>query len=262
VAKGERAGYVRAERRVVCLHCLADQQAGRTDLGALAAEIPAPPLPGIAGGSAREQSERRSAKRAERLAERGRLVRFIAAMQGEPQSTRAWEIGAIGEERVAACLASAADRGVLALHDRRIPGRRANIDHIAIGPAGVYVIDAKRYKDAEIRVRRVGGLFSPRREELLVRGRVKNNLVEGLEPQVAAVLAILDAAGLADVPVTPVLCFIDGLFPLFEKRLRVGDTQIVGPRGVTALVATPGHLDDDTRWAVYCLLGHHLAPMT
>ncbi|WP_249934607.1 nuclease-related domain-containing protein [Microbacterium ulmi] len=31
------------------------------------------------------------------------------------------------------------------MHDRRIRGTRANIDHIVIGPPGVWVIDAKRW---------------------------------------------------------------------------------------------------------------------
>jgi hypothetical protein len=31
------------------------------------------------------------------------------------------------------------------LHDRRIPGTQANIDHIAITSTGIYVIDAKRH---------------------------------------------------------------------------------------------------------------------
>ena len=31
------------------------------------------------------------------------------------------------------------------LHDRRIPGTRANIDHIAVASSAVWVIDAKRY---------------------------------------------------------------------------------------------------------------------
>jgi hypothetical protein len=35
---------------------------------------------------------------------------------------------------------------VAVLHDRRIPGSRANIDHIAIAATGVWVIDSKRYK--------------------------------------------------------------------------------------------------------------------
>lgn len=189
-------------------------------------------------------------------------MRFVAKLNGEPRSTRAWELGAVGEERVAARLQVAADAGVLALHDRRIPGRRANIDHIGIGPAGVYVIDAKRYKDAEISVRRRGGLFSPRREELLVRGRVKTQLVTGLEPQVAAVRAALESGGLTDVPVTSVLCFIDGLFPIIGKRLRVASTLIVGPKGLTRLVGAPGPLDDQQRYAVYCMLGQRLASMT
>jgi hypothetical protein len=137
VASGERAGWVRAKRRVVCLHCLADRRAGRADLGELAAEVKAPPLPGVAGGAARREYDRRVAVRAERLARRGRIVRLSAAVFGEPQSTRAWAVGAVGEERVASRLQAAADRGVLALHDRPIPGRRANIDHLAVGPAGV-----------------------------------------------------------------------------------------------------------------------------
>jgi len=33
------------------------------------------------------------------------------------------------------------------LHDRRIPGSRANIDHIVVAPSGVWIIDAKRYSD-------------------------------------------------------------------------------------------------------------------
>ena len=37
-------------------------------------------------------------------------------------------------------------RSIAVLHDRRIPGSKANIDHIAITAAGIWVIDAKRYK--------------------------------------------------------------------------------------------------------------------
>ncbi len=262
VARGERAGYVQAERRVVCLHCLADQQAGRVDLGALATEVTVAPLPGVAGGAARREYERRVAARAERLAQRGPIVRLSAAIVGEPQSTRAWAVGAVGEERVAARLQAAADRGVLALHDRRIPGSRANIDHLAIGPAGVCVIDAKRYENAEIRVRRVGGLFTQRRDELLVRGRVRNDLVTGLDKQVAAVHAALEAGGRGDVPVIGVLCFVDGLFPLFNKGFRVGTRLVVFPRKLTQVVAMPGPITEDERYQLYCVLGDRLPAMT
>lgn len=262
VAAGERAGYVRSERRVVCLHCLADRQAGRVDLGALAAEVVVPPAPGVAGGAARRRHGRLVAAREARLAKRSRLVRWWASLGPEPQSTRAWALGALGEERVAACLHGVADRGVLALHDRRVPGRRSNIDHIAVGPAGVFVIDAKRYENAEVRVRRVGGLFTPRRDELLVRGRLRTALVEGLVRQVDAVRTVLDSGTLGSVPVTPVLCFVDGRFPLFTKQFRVGETAVVGPRGLADLVTAPGALDEEQRLAVYCLLAERLRSMT
>jgi hypothetical protein len=189
-------------------------------------------------------------------------VRAIAAVVGEPQSTRAWEIGAQGEERVGVVLEKASARGVLALHDRRIARRRSNIDHIAIGPAGVYVIDTKRYENAEIRVRRVGGLFTPRRDELLVRGRVKTNLVEGLRRQVEVVEGVLEASTLAHVPVQGVLCFVDGLLPLFQKRLHVDELVVTGRRGLANVVATPGSVDADQRDDLFRLIGQRLPAMT
>jgi nuclease-like protein len=32
------------------------------------------------------------------------------------------------------------------LHDLAVPGSRANIDHLVIGPGGVFVIDSKQYR--------------------------------------------------------------------------------------------------------------------
>jgi len=46
---------------------------------------------------------------------------------------------------VAAALDNCCRPEVVVLHDRAIPGSRANIDHIGIGPTGVWVIDTKRY---------------------------------------------------------------------------------------------------------------------
>lgn len=60
------------------------------------------------------------------------------------QSTIAWRTGAEGEAAVGAVLYGLG--GWRALHDRRVPGRRSNIDHLAVGPGGVFTVDAKRYK--------------------------------------------------------------------------------------------------------------------
>lgn len=262
VARGERAGYVRAERRVVCLACTAACVAGLGETVRSAERAHTAAVAGTPGGGARREHERRVDRRRARLKDRGALIRTIAALVGEPQSTRAWERGAIGEERVGAVLEKVHSRGVLALHDRRIPRSRSNIDHIAIGPAGVYVIDAKRYENAEIRVRRVGGLFSPRRDELLVRGRVKSNLVDGVRRQVEVVQTVLDEAGIEDVPVRGVLCFVDAFFPLFQRRLRVGELIVTCRPALGNVVGASGHLDAAARHDLYCLVGQRLPSMT
>jgi hypothetical protein len=60
----------------------------------------------------------------------------------------AWRRGAVGERRTARLLAPLERHGWVVLHDLAIPGSQANIDHLAIGPGGVLVIDSKQYRGA------------------------------------------------------------------------------------------------------------------
>lgn len=63
-----------------------------------------------------------------------------------------WHRGAEGEQATARLLAALPRRFVV-LHDRRLPGRRGNLDHVVIGPSGVWVVDSKA-RQARLRVRR------------------------------------------------------------------------------------------------------------
>jgi hypothetical protein len=58
----------------------------------------------------------------------------------------AWQRGAAGERRTARLLDPLARHGWVVLHDLAIPGRQANLDHLVIGPGGVFVIDSKQYR--------------------------------------------------------------------------------------------------------------------
>jgi hypothetical protein len=58
----------------------------------------------------------------------------------------AWRRGAAGERRTARLLAGLEPYGWAVLHDLAVPGSRANIDHLMIGPGGVFVIDSKQYR--------------------------------------------------------------------------------------------------------------------
>jgi hypothetical protein len=58
----------------------------------------------------------------------------------------AWRRGAAGERRTARLLGPLERHGWVALHDLAVPGSRANLDHLVIGPGGVFVIDSKQYR--------------------------------------------------------------------------------------------------------------------
>ena len=57
-----------------------------------------------------------------------------------------WRRGAAGERRTARLLNPLERQGWAVLHDLAVPGSRANIDHLMIGPGGVFVIDSKQYR--------------------------------------------------------------------------------------------------------------------
>lgn len=164
------AVYERATKSFRCLSCstptpelsaaVDDAPAdGEQDL----AEAEVPPNTGIAGASARREFERRRIGREERIRTRHpKLGGLILALSDDPQSTTAWNSGALGEERLGQGLDSRASDSVRLLHDRRIPGTRANIDHLAVTPSGVLVIDAKRYVGKRPALVVEGGLVRPR----------------------------------------------------------------------------------------------------
>jgi len=195
---------------------------------------------GVAGASARREHERRRARDEKRIREEwGRFGNLAVALTPEKQSTRSWSTGAGGEELVGKRLDRLASDAVRVLHDRRIPGSRANIDHIVVTAEAVWVIDTKRYKGRPL-LRVEGGLFRPRLEKLVVNGRDKTPLVGGVEKQVAVV-----SAAVPGVPVRGVLCFVEADWPLVGGDFAVRGIDVLWPRKLASRLAKPGavHLD-------------------
>jgi hypothetical protein len=225
---GEVAVYDRPTRSIHCVTCpskasLAEQPEIDT---------------GVAGASARREYERRKTAREERIRSRfgGRLGGVVLALTDDPQSTRAWATGARGEEKLATALEGV--DGLRALHDRGVPGTRGNIDHILIAPAGVSVVDAKRY-EGRIEIRNKGNFFRSD-HRLYVGRRDCSALADGLAWQVEAVTAALVAGGVDPLPaIAPVLCFIDGDWPPFFPPDSFRGVLLEGPKGVRKLVSRP-----------------------
>jgi hypothetical protein len=61
------------------------------------------------------------------------------------EQARTWQRGAAGERRTARLLRRLVRDGFVVLHDLAVPGSPANVDHLVIGPSGVFVIDSKQW---------------------------------------------------------------------------------------------------------------------
>lgn len=221
---GILATYEPDTRTVRCLACSASAQGG-TDPGYVSAPEPAPIDYGHAGASARREHERRVAKDEQRLRDTwGPFGGFAVAVSSERRSTNVWARGAGGEAILGARLDRLRPDGIVTLHDRRMPGSRGNIDHMAVTASGVLVIDAKRYKGRPQRLVQ-GGLIRPRTERLLVGRRDVTSLLAGVHKQVETVRRYLD-----DVPVRGALCFVEADWPLLPTEFQIEGLVVTWPR--------------------------------
>lgn len=237
---GTEAIYESETKTIRCLDCAAKATENMSpDLepphdDSLSAES------GVAGSSTQREYERRKAKDEEKLREKwGRFGSLAVALSDERQHTKSWDRGAIGEERLGARLNALAADSLAVLHDRRIPGSKANIDHIAITPAGIWVIDAKRYKGRpELKIE--GDILRPRIEKLLVDRRDCTKLVDGVLKQVDVVQDLV-----GDVPVTGALCFIEADWPLIGGSFSTRGVHVLWPKRLAKVLIeqTAGEVD-------------------
>jgi hypothetical protein len=70
----------------------------------------------------------------------GLALAWTARPRPDPER---WLRGAAGEAATAVLLDRLTPRRWAILHDVRVPGSRANIDHLVIGPGGLWVVDSK-----------------------------------------------------------------------------------------------------------------------
>jgi hypothetical protein len=134
------------------------------------------------------------------------LVWTLRSLAGQPQTRGGWrqEAAALSVQLDAQePLARTIERRCAelpVLHDRRLPGTQAGIDHIAFAASGVYVIDSKRCR---------GNVRTPRSgpSQLLIGERDHTPLIAKMSRQLAAVLTALESIG-EEVPVHGCVCLI------------------------------------------------------
>ena len=176
---------------------------------------------------------------------------WLGALRPTPQSTRAWERGAQGERRVGRRLDKLAPRGVITLHDRRIRGSRANLDHIAICASGVWVIDTKNYR-GKVERRDVSTWFG-QDLRLFVAGWDRTSLIDGAVRQARHVTrAIADDT----VPVHAVLCFTRSDWSFLAPPFRIQDVMVCWPKRLARELVRAGDITPSQRKDLAGLLAH------
>lgn len=148
---------------------------------------------------------------------RSRLLAAAARVLDVKTDERAWRKGAEGEEAVGARLERLTSRGWRVLHSVPIGTRGADIDHVLIGPGGVYTINTKNHPGKRIWI-------SP--NQIRVNGQpvpyLRNSRFEA-----DRVHRILTSALGWDVAARPVLVLLTGtLLPQIDIKSR-GPTDVL-----------------------------------
>jgi hypothetical protein len=156
--KSEVAFLENEANRPAFEHAIAQYRSGRPDGGAptsassdpvelvVVQEPPAVPewtdlSANRAGASVRQQ--------AHALRQAAPVRSFLERCLGVKNDERAWRIGADGEAAVAVQLAKLGDRW-RTLHAVTVGNNGSDIDHVVIGPAGIYTINTKNHPNANI----------------------------------------------------------------------------------------------------------------
>jgi hypothetical protein len=144
------------------------------------------------------------------------------------KSAALWEQGAEGEVAVAGAL-EALPEGWVALHDLAWPGRqRANLDHVVVGPGGVFIVDAKNWS----------GRIEVRDQVLLQNGRKRESTVASAAEAAIALQAVVPTSAVC----MGVLCFVR------DEPLTgwAGDVMICSTQNLTEMLTSrPAVLSDD-----------------
>jgi hypothetical protein len=235
-----RAGEKPLDEEVAGAH---DQRAGEP---VVTAATPAPLERGTPGASARRRYAKLHHEREQRVKDKlgRRLGGVYLALSEGTQSTVAWAQGARGERLLGEFLEQLHDdETVIVLHDRRIPGTRANIDHIAITRSGgVWAIDAKNYTGKVQRIDKGGWLSSD--ERLYVGGRDCTKLVAAMAKQRKAIESSISEPIRQEfhVDVKTALCFVDAEWSFFAKPFGLQGVWIGWAKALGERLRAPGEL--------------------
>jgi hypothetical protein len=167
-----------------------------------------------------------------------------------PGDALAWGRDAVDQRRTADYLDELQAAGYVVLHDRLAPGLRTNIDHIAIGPAGVFVIETKNLR----------GKLTMTGDKLFVGERTRTGTLDATYRHALAVqLALSDRLNDLRTTVRPVLCVHRTMQVLLDNEVR-GVRVVSGPQLARFVRRLPVALDGEMIQGLAALADSRLQP--
>ena len=169
----------------------------------------------VPGQAARARAKQELAEMRER---KGVFLTFLARGLDARTDERSWRIGADGEETVGARLEKLRADGWQLLHSVPVGNRDSDIDHVLIGPGGVFTINTKTHPKANIWVSRATVMVSGHKQPYLRNSRFEADRAARL----------LSRAVGWTVAVTPALVFLtDTFIPQVTVRDKPDDVLIL-----------------------------------
>jgi hypothetical protein len=156
---------------------------------------------------------------------------FVARALGVHTQQRAWKVGANGEEKVATRLRTLGD-GWHVIHGVPVGAQGSDIDHVVIGPPGVFTLNTKN---------RTGSRVWVAERSFLVNGQ-KTDYLRNSQFEAERASRLLSAACGLGVPVEPVIVVMAATLTV---KVQPTDVHVVGRKQIAAwlsrrpLVLTP-----------------------
>ena len=134
------------------------------------------------------------------MLERSRVGTWVARALDTKTDERAWRVGADGEEAIGSRLDKLTAHGWHVLHAVPVGTRGSDIDHVLIGPGGVYTVNTKRHPGKKVWV---GG------DTIMISGQ-RVPYVRNSEFEAERAERLLSKAAGFPVLVRPVIVFMTG----------------------------------------------------
>jgi hypothetical protein len=191
------------------------------------------------GQAVRAEAEARLAQ----MKDRSKVLTFLARAVDAKTDERAFRVGADGEEAVGPRLERLVKRGWHVLHSIPVGDRGSDIDHLLIGPGGLYTVNTKNHPGKTIWVGEHAVLVGGHKTAYLRNSRFEADRVRK---------AMLRELG-EELPVRPVLVLLTGtLIPQITIKKMPADVLVLDRTDVPGVFKrAPQRLAPDVVQRVY-----------